>query len=83
MTLLCIYYDTTVYLLYYYGVFSSCQGIKGKDDMLEDSDEDQHDAYLERMKEEGKIREEANDSDDSDEESGDRRLGQSDGESSE
>lgn len=38
---------------------------------------------MERMKEEGKIREEANDSDDSDEESGDRRLGQSDGESSE
>uniref|UniRef100_A0AAZ3PX41 FACT complex subunit SSRP1 n=1 Tax=Oncorhynchus tshawytscha TaxID=74940 RepID=A0AAZ3PX41_ONCTS len=35
-----------------------------------DSDEDQHDAYLERMKEEGKIREEANDSDDSDGESG-------------
>lgn len=30
-----------------------------------DSDEDQHDAYLERMKEEGKIREEnANDSSD-------------------
>uniref|UniRef100_A0A8C7FSD7 FACT complex subunit SSRP1 n=1 Tax=Oncorhynchus kisutch TaxID=8019 RepID=A0A8C7FSD7_ONCKI len=46
------------------------EGIKGKDDMLEDSDEDQHDAYLERMKEEGKIREEANDSDDSDGESG-------------
>uniref|UniRef100_A0A4W5NNQ1 FACT complex subunit SSRP1 n=1 Tax=Hucho hucho TaxID=62062 RepID=A0A4W5NNQ1_9TELE len=45
------------------------EGIKGKDDMLEDSDEDQHDAYLERMKEEGKIREEANDSDDSDGES--------------
>lgn len=37
-----------------------------------DSDEDQHDAYLERMKEEGKIREEnANDSsDDSGEETG-------------
>ncbi|XP_055765586.1 FACT complex subunit SSRP1 isoform X3 [Salvelinus fontinalis] len=45
------------------------EGLKGKDDMLEDSDEDQHDAYLERMKEEGKIREEANDSDDSDGES--------------
>uniref|UniRef100_A0A8C7FW72 FACT complex subunit SSRP1 n=1 Tax=Oncorhynchus kisutch TaxID=8019 RepID=A0A8C7FW72_ONCKI len=45
------------------------EGMKGKDDMLEDSDEDQHDAYLERMKEEGKIREEANDSDDSDGES--------------
>uniref|UniRef100_A0A6Q2YT01 FACT complex subunit SSRP1 n=1 Tax=Esox lucius TaxID=8010 RepID=A0A6Q2YT01_ESOLU len=29
-----------------------------------DSDEDRHDAYLERMKAEGKIREEANDSDD-------------------
>lgn len=37
-----------------------------------DSDEDQHDAYLERMKEEGKIREEnANDSsDESGEETG-------------
>ncbi|XP_045071819.1 FACT complex subunit SSRP1 isoform X2 [Coregonus clupeaformis] len=45
------------------------KGMKGKDDMLEDSDEDQHDAYLERMKAEGKIREEANDSDDSAEES--------------
>ncbi|XP_031443350.1 FACT complex subunit SSRP1-like [Clupea harengus] len=33
------------------------EGMKGKDDMS-DSDEDQHDAYLERMKEEGKIREE-------------------------
>uniref|UniRef100_A0A671VAR8 FACT complex subunit SSRP1 n=1 Tax=Sparus aurata TaxID=8175 RepID=A0A671VAR8_SPAAU len=31
-----------------------------------DSDEDQHDAYLERMKAEGKIREEGNDSDESD-----------------
>lgn len=41
-------------------------------DEYADSDEDQHDAYLERMKEEGKIREEnANDSsDDSGEESG-------------
>lgn len=28
-----------------------------------DSDEDQHDAYLERMKEEGKIREEGDSSD--------------------
>lgn len=34
-------------------------------DEYADSDEDQHDAYLERMKEEGKIREEnANDSSD-------------------
>ncbi|XP_052455310.1 FACT complex subunit SSRP1-like [Carassius gibelio] len=32
--------------------------------MYIDSDDDQHDAYLERMKEEGKIREKANDSDD-------------------
>lgn len=41
-----------------------------------DSDEDQHDAYLERMKEEGKIREEnANDSsDDSGEETGEPAL---------
>lgn len=41
-------------------------------DEYADSDEDQHDAYLERMKEEGKIREEnANDSsDDSGEETG-------------
>lgn len=41
-------------------------------DEYADSDEDQHDAYLERMKEEGKIREEnANDSsDDSAEETG-------------
>lgn len=43
-------------------------------DEYADSDEDQHDAYLERMKEEGKIREEnANDSsDDSGEETGGR-----------
>ncbi|XP_063046680.1 FACT complex subunit SSRP1a [Engraulis encrasicolus] len=40
------------------------EGMKGKDDMS-DSDEDTHDAYLERMKEEGKIREEGG-SDDSD-----------------
>ncbi|XP_048106695.1 FACT complex subunit SSRP1 isoform X2 [Alosa alosa] len=45
------------------------EGMKGKDDMYSDSDEDQHDAYLERMKEEGKIREEANDSDNSEGES--------------
>uniref|UniRef100_A0A8C9U402 FACT complex subunit SSRP1 n=1 Tax=Scleropages formosus TaxID=113540 RepID=A0A8C9U402_SCLFO len=38
---------------------------EGNDNMYSDSDDDQHDAYLERMKEEGKIREEANDSDDS------------------
>uniref|UniRef100_A0AAQ6A5H9 FACT complex subunit SSRP1 n=1 Tax=Amphiprion ocellaris TaxID=80972 RepID=A0AAQ6A5H9_AMPOC len=35
-------------------------------DEYSDSDDDQHDAYLERMKAEGKIREEGNDSDDSD-----------------
>lgn len=46
------------------------QGIKGKIDEYSDSDEDQHDAYLERMKAEGKIREEGNDSDESDAESG-------------
>ncbi|XP_072293883.1 FACT complex subunit SSRP1a [Eucyclogobius newberryi] len=45
------------------------EGMKGKNDEYSDSDEDQHDAYLERMKAEGKIREEGNDSDDSDEES--------------
>ncbi|KAM7000284.1 FACT complex subunit SSRP1a [Tautogolabrus adspersus] len=41
------------------------EGMKGKIDEYSDSDEDQHDAYLERMKAEGKIREEGNDSDDS------------------
>lgn len=41
------------------------QGMKGKIDEYSDSDEDQHDAYLERMKAEGKIREEGNDSDES------------------
>lgn len=35
-----------------------------------DSDEDQHDAYLERMKEEGKIREEGDGSDESEGDSG-------------
>ncbi|XP_077588589.1 FACT complex subunit SSRP1a [Stigmatopora nigra] len=42
------------------------EGMKGKIDEYSDSDQDEHDAYLERMKAEGKIREEANDSDDSD-----------------
>lgn len=42
------------------------QGMKGKIDEYSDSDDDQHDAYLERMKAEGKIREEGNDSDESD-----------------
>ncbi|KAM4732716.1 FACT complex subunit SSRP1a isoform 2-T2 [Anableps anableps] len=42
------------------------EGMKGNIDEYSDSDEDQHDAYLERMKAEGKIREEGNDSDDSD-----------------
>jgi len=48
------------------------QGMNPSYDEYADSDEDQHDAYLERMKEEGKIREEnANDSsDDSGEETG-------------
>ncbi|TRY89951.1 hypothetical protein DNTS_001673 [Danionella cerebrum] len=45
------------------------EGMKRSDDMYSDSDDDQHDAYLERMKEEGKIREEGNDSDDSEGES--------------
>ncbi|TMS17353.1 FACT complex subunit SSRP1 [Larimichthys crocea] len=45
------------------------EGMKGKIDEYSDSDEDQHDAYLERMKAEGKIREEGNDSDESDGES--------------
>lgn len=55
------------------------QGMKQSYDEYADSDEDQHDAYLERMKEEGKIREEnANDSSDgSGEETGEgcRALG--------
>ncbi|XP_061756068.1 FACT complex subunit SSRP1-like isoform X2 [Nerophis ophidion] len=42
------------------------EGMKGNINEYSDSDEDQHDAYLERMKAEGKIREEGNDSDDSD-----------------
>ncbi|XP_038148507.1 FACT complex subunit SSRP1a isoform X1 [Cyprinodon tularosa] len=46
--------------------FKEKKGMKGKIDEYSDSDEDQHDAYLERMKAEGKIREEGNDSDDSD-----------------
>ncbi|KAJ8382394.1 hypothetical protein SKAU_G00031720 [Synaphobranchus kaupii] len=45
------------------------EGANRTDNMYSDSDEDQHDAYLERMKQEGKIREEANDSDDSEGES--------------
>ncbi|XP_019739925.1 FACT complex subunit SSRP1a isoform X2 [Hippocampus comes] len=46
--------------------FKEKKGMKGKIDEYSDSDEDKHDAYLERMKAEGKIREEGNDSDDSD-----------------
>uniref|UniRef100_A0A8C2XNW8 FACT complex subunit SSRP1 n=1 Tax=Cyclopterus lumpus TaxID=8103 RepID=A0A8C2XNW8_CYCLU len=46
------------------------EGMKGKIDEYSDSDEDQHDAYLERMKAEGKIREEGNESEESDGESG-------------
>uniref|UniRef100_A0A8C9WUI6 FACT complex subunit SSRP1 n=1 Tax=Sander lucioperca TaxID=283035 RepID=A0A8C9WUI6_SANLU len=45
------------------------EGMKGKIDEYSDSDDDQHDAYLERMKAEGKIREEGNDSEESDGES--------------
>ncbi|XP_028833803.1 FACT complex subunit SSRP1 isoform X2 [Denticeps clupeoides] len=43
--------------------FKEKKGIKSNDDVYSDSDDDQHDAYLERMKQEGKIREEANNSD--------------------
>uniref|UniRef100_A0A673Z1I2 FACT complex subunit SSRP1 n=1 Tax=Salmo trutta TaxID=8032 RepID=A0A673Z1I2_SALTR len=42
--------------------------IKAKNNEYSDSDDDQHDAYLERMKAEGKIREEGDGSNDSDEE---------------
>ncbi|KAM9375598.1 FACT complex subunit SSRP1a isoform 1-T2 [Pholidichthys leucotaenia] len=42
------------------------EGMKGNIDEYSDSDNDEHDAYLERMKAEGKIREEGNDSDESD-----------------
>uniref|UniRef100_A0A671NHH6 FACT complex subunit SSRP1 n=1 Tax=Sinocyclocheilus anshuiensis TaxID=1608454 RepID=A0A671NHH6_9TELE len=45
------------------------EGMKGADG-YSDSDEDQHDAYLERMKEEGKIREEGDGSDGSEGDSG-------------
>lgn len=43
--------------------------MKGTDG-YSDSDEDTHDAYLERMKQEGKIREEADGSDESEGDSG-------------
>ncbi|XP_034399324.1 FACT complex subunit SSRP1a isoform X1 [Cyclopterus lumpus] len=49
--------------------FKEKKGMKGKIDEYSDSDEDQHDAYLERMKAEGKIREEGNESEESDGES--------------
>ena len=52
---------------------SGSQGIKGKNNEYSDSDDDQHDAYLERMKAEGKIREEGDDSDESDGETGEWR----------
>lgn len=55
-----LFFDPVVYF----------QGMKGNIDEYSDSDDDQHDAYLERMKAEGKIREEGNDSDESDGESG-------------
>lgn len=48
--------------------------MKGSIDEYSNSDDDQHDAYLERMKAEGKIREEGNDSDDSGGESGEWGL---------
>uniref|UniRef100_A0A8C1GN28 FACT complex subunit SSRP1 n=1 Tax=Cyprinus carpio TaxID=7962 RepID=A0A8C1GN28_CYPCA len=46
------------------GIKEVISGMKGADG-YSDSDEDQHDAYLERMKEEGKIREEGDGSDES------------------
>uniref|UniRef100_A0A672QG22 FACT complex subunit SSRP1 n=1 Tax=Sinocyclocheilus grahami TaxID=75366 RepID=A0A672QG22_SINGR len=58
------------------------EGMKRNDNMYSDSDDDQHDAYLERMKEEGKIREEANDSDDSEGESGEWQLSEYDSKAS-
>ncbi|XP_029626783.1 FACT complex subunit SSRP1 isoform X1 [Salmo trutta] len=48
--------------------FKEKKGMKSKNNEYSDSDEDQHDAYLERMKAEGKIREEGDGSNDSDEE---------------
>ncbi|XP_030043369.1 FACT complex subunit SSRP1 isoform X2 [Microcaecilia unicolor] len=48
------------------GLKEKKEGMKQSYDEYADSDEDQHDAYLERMKEEGKIRENANDSSDDD-----------------
>ncbi|XP_010899804.1 FACT complex subunit SSRP1a isoform X1 [Esox lucius] len=45
--------------------FKEKKGMKGKNNEYSDSDDDQHDAYLERMKAEGKIREEGDGSDDS------------------
>ncbi|KAM7389798.1 hypothetical protein PAMP_023754 [Pampus punctatissimus] len=57
--LLCVCPCTPVEEVYF-------QGMKGNIDEYSDSDDDQHDAYLERMKAEGKIREEGNDSDESD-----------------
>lgn len=66
------WYDVDIALISFWFVFY--QGMKGNDNMYSDSDDDQHDAYLERMKEEGKIREEANDSDDSEGESGEWQL---------
>lgn len=44
--------------------------MKVREDMYSDSDDDHHDAYLERMKQEGKIREEGIGSDDSEAGSG-------------
>uniref|UniRef100_A0A667YAI5 FACT complex subunit SSRP1 n=1 Tax=Myripristis murdjan TaxID=586833 RepID=A0A667YAI5_9TELE len=59
------------------------EGMKGNNDEYSDSDDDQHDAYLERMKAEGKIREEGNDSDESDAESGEYDSNASESNSSE
>lgn len=58
------------FLFFFFDCAVYFQGMKGKIDEYSDSDDDQHDAYLERMKAEGKIREEGNDSDESDGESG-------------
>uniref|UniRef100_A0A8C7FBZ5 FACT complex subunit SSRP1 n=1 Tax=Oncorhynchus kisutch TaxID=8019 RepID=A0A8C7FBZ5_ONCKI len=57
------------------------EGMKSKNNEYSDSDEDQHDAYLERMKAEGKIREEGDGSNDSDEETGEYDSNASESES--
>uniref|UniRef100_A0A8L0DL86 FACT complex subunit SSRP1 n=1 Tax=Oncorhynchus mykiss TaxID=8022 RepID=A0A8L0DL86_ONCMY len=57
------------------------EGMKSKNNEYSDSDEDQHDAYLERMKAEGKIREEGDGSNDSDEDTGEYDSNASESES--